>query len=203
MSAPSTPSVKVVFDYKKQSSLTPLAMSSGDDSSEGDRRCPFDKDIHVMTPQPSDSQREAIEQLKLMFKASPQTCKDTNGNTITLMYDESGSKRPFLCESTLMRFLIARNFSVDKAYEMLIGAIKWRRSRDMDNCIKSYATDADAFRALIVNEGLTGKIYLPGRDKYGRQVVIFDNSIQNTRGRLISTSHSYLPSIPPPNGCTA
>ena len=51
----------------------------------------------------------------------------------------------------------------------------------MDKCISDSAADG-AFRASIVAEGLTGKIYLPGRDRFGRQVVIFDNSVQNTKG---------------------
>ena len=130
MQAPSTPSVKVVFDYQRESSATPLQAGppSGGNSDSG---CPFDRDVHIMTPRPSEKQKEAIQQLKLMFSTSPQTCKDISGNVVKITYDDNagsagGAAGPFLCESTLMRFLIARNFSVEKAYDMIIGAVKWR-----------------------------------------------------------------------------
>ena len=76
----------------------------------------------------------------------------------------------FLTDATVMRFLIARQLSLDNAAEMLIGCLEWRSRRSID-----------LLRArMFSHECETGKIFRPGLDRWGRPLMCFNNTCQNT-----------------------
>lgn len=76
------------------------------------------------------------------------------------------------------RFLIARNWDVPKAAEMMSRAMQWRVSRKP---IAPLSDGGTAAARLLEHESATGKVWCaPGLDRHGRCVVIFDNSVQNT-----------------------
>lgn len=61
---------------------------------------------------------------------------------------------------------------MDKALEMLHTALAWRGSREPDTLRASMAE--------MQHQGQTGKIYNAGTDRWGRPVVIFNNSVNNS-----------------------
>lgn len=76
------------------------------------------------------------------------------------------------------RFLVARNWDVPKAAEMMSKALQWRISRKP---IAPLSDGGTAAARILEHESATGKVWCaPGRDRHGRCVVIFDNSVQNT-----------------------
>jgi len=116
-----------------------------------------DPAIHQLTPHSDAEQSVLVGQLKNMINASGQsTC--------------------WVNDTTFMRFLIARNFDLKKSYELLLTALKWRKLRNVDTILDNKAQ----WEPQMAAEAETGKIYLPGMDAYGRPVVIFDNTVQNT-----------------------
>ena len=72
----------------------------------------------------------------------------------------------------LRRFLTARDDDVAKAKALLLNALEWRARR------RPHVVDY----AEIEAESRTGKLRVaPSLDRWGRPVVVFDNSVQNTK----------------------
>ena len=125
----------------------------------------FDKSIHILTHEPNNDQKILINELKIKLQEESS------------LYKSSNHLQEWCTDHCILRFLIARNYDISKTFEMLSGAMKWRMDR------KPYDIDIeknDKWEKTIKNEGKTGKIYIPGNDKWGRPIVIFDNSVQNT-----------------------
>lgn len=75
-------------------------------------------------------------------------------------------------EATLKRFLTAKDNDVQKAKRLLLASLEWRETRH------PYVHD---YRELEV-KGRTGKVRVcPSLDRWGRPVIVFDNSVQNTQ----------------------
>ena len=75
----------------------------------------------------------------------------------------------------LQRFLMARKFDVVKSMDLIIGAMEWRDMRKVEDLCET----PSGFEFLS-REGATGKIYIPGEDRWGRPVLVFDSAVQNT-----------------------
>jgi len=126
---------------------------------------PFDKSIHLLTYEPNNEQSILINELKIKLQEESS------------LYKSSSHLQEWCTDNCILRFLIARNYDILKSYDMINGAMKWRSER------KPHEIDIEKHEKwdkTIRNEGKTGKIYIPGEDKWGRPVVIFDNSVQNT-----------------------
>jgi hypothetical protein len=125
----------------------------------------FDRNIHLLTYEPNDEQRNSIVELKLKLESE---CE---------IYKNSSHLQEWCNEKCLLRFLIARNYDISKSYEMITGAMKWRLDRKPQDIIVE--SNADWEKKMYL-EAKTGKIYIAGEDKWKRPVIIFDNSVQNT-----------------------
>ena len=81
-----------------------------------------------------------------------------------------------LDDCTLNRFLIAKKCKgecrVSVSCSLLVEALKWRDAKQLEQL--------DNFIQDMEKEGCTGKIYLPGFDRWNRPIVVFDNTVQNT-----------------------
>lgn len=82
-----------------------------------------------------------------------------------------GSPCGYCTDECLWRFLIANGRQIAGAKKQLLAALELRKRRRPDLCL---AKD-------IENETLTGKIYRPGWDAWGRPVLVFNNTKENTR----------------------
>ena len=130
-----------------------------------DEEYPFDKNIHILTYQPTDEQSLKILELR---KQLENNCD---------IYNKYFDIKEWCDDYCLLRFLIARSYDINKSYEMINGAIKWRIERKPHHI----EVVKDSFwKERMHHENKTGKIYIPGHDKWGRPIVIFDNSVQNT-----------------------
>ena len=118
---------------------------------------------------------------------------------------EAKSDPSFFTTEQMGRFLRARDGDKAKALKLAIFALKWRRKRNIpqttsDDTITSSPPPSELVRsrsslfqsspsipvsaltpAQIRHESSTGKQYFAGIDKHGRAVVVFDNTVQNTK----------------------
>ena len=86
------------------------------------------------------------------------------------------SLEDWLTDHTLQRFLIARKYDENAAFALIEKAIEWRMKRQPHKFEQT-----TGWKERMKHESETGKIYIPGHDKYGRPVIIFDNTVQNTK----------------------
>ena len=126
---------------------------------------PFDKNIHILTYAPNNEQSLKILELRKLLE---NDCD---------IYNKHTDIKEWCDDLCLLRFLIARNFDLIKSFEMIHGAIKWRIERKPHHI---EVDKDDNWKEKMLNENKTGKIYVAGQDKWGRPIVIFDNSVQNT-----------------------
>mmetsp|Transcript_18765 Transcript_18765/g.27126 ORF Transcript_18765/g.27126 Transcript_18765/m.27126 type:complete len:288 (+) Transcript_18765:34-897(+) len=83
---------------------------------------------------------------------------------------------PLYCTDEQLRlFLIARNYDVNAACKMLIEAKTWRNFRQPHS-----VESRDDWPSAMSKETETGKVYIPGHDKWGRPLLVFNNQVQNT-----------------------
>jgi len=84
-------------------------------------------------------------------------------------------------EQWCCRFLVAREWNPVRAAEIMLEALRWREKRQPIGIL----TDAsDPASEALRHESCTGKIVCPGRDRHGRSVIVFDNSVQNTKDHV-------------------
>jgi hypothetical protein len=130
---------------------------------------PFDLDIHYLSPLPkNDDQQEILLQFRQDLK-----------NYHLDLYDEFES---WLTDQQLIRFLIARNYDLKKSSDMITSAMRWRQDRKPHQVeqMEEVGSTNEHWTIKFSKESATGKIYNPGFDRWGRPVVIFDNTVQNT-----------------------
>jgi hypothetical protein len=130
---------------------------------EVEEQPPFESAVHLRTPEPDAAAKEKINELRAKLVAKKEEA--------SMQYADWAD------DEQLQRFLIARNYDVSKAYDMISTAMKWRQKRVPPKGIES----VPGWEERMSKESETGKIYIPGEDKWGRPVVVFDNSVQNTR----------------------
>lgn len=75
----------------------------------------------------------------------------------------------------ILRFLIARKFHLQPSVNLMKTALHWRENRKPDMLLR----DPD-WEPKMSKESETGKIYLPGFDRWGRPVLVLNNQVQNT-----------------------
>ena len=123
---------------------------------------PFPKDVHICTPPPSNEEEKgALTQLREQLETS---------NNPAYLYAKS-----WCSDAQLVRFLVARQWDVEKAFALTLSACEWRQNRK-----PSEIESQPNWQETLSKEAETGKIYCPGFDRFQRPVIIFDNSVQNT-----------------------
>lgn len=117
----------------------------------------FDVERHIKSPQISAETQELIEQVRSAFKNDEE-------------YDEE-----WCSDEVLQLFLIARNMNVGLTHSMLKTAGEWRKFRK-----PHLVEQMDGWSEKMSRESETGKVYVPGKDQWGRPVIVLDNTVQNT-----------------------
>jgi hypothetical protein len=120
---------------------------------------PFDADIHLKAPVMT------AEQYEILVRFRELLINDA-------LYQE---EIEWATESTLQRFLIARNYDLEESRKLIQAALQWRSNRKV-----SKLDQVKGWEKFMSKESESGKIYVPGHDRYGRPVVVFDNTVQNT-----------------------
>lgn len=120
---------------------------------------PFPSHIHLNTPECDEFTQQLIQEFRAKLEDHEH-------------YEEL---KDWLTDEQLHRFLIARNKNLKKSHDLILEALKWRISR------KPHLIEAQpGWEALMSKESETGKIYCSGNDRWGRPVIVFDNTVQNT-----------------------
>lgn len=122
---------------------------------------PFNPDIHILTPLPTEEQRRTITEFRDKLK----------DNELFTNYMDWAN------ELQLQRFLIARNYNIEAAYKLITDALTWREKRKPHEIL----ANMDEWNEKLSKENETGKIYCPGMDRWGRSIVVFHNEVQNTK----------------------
>ena len=95
---------------------------------------------------------------------------------LVLDLPEAVANEDFIDDAVLVNFLIARDWTVQKSLKMISSALQWRIKRPSHRWILGGDDKrSDDFR---YNSSL-GKIRVTGNDRYGRPVMVFDNSKEN------------------------
>jgi hypothetical protein len=143
------------------SSFDPTSGSSSitDDEEPPTMVPPFDPDVHLNCPEPTLDQQLAIN----------------NFRTALEELDLYQQHKEWADDRQLLRFLIARNFNQKASFDLMIEALKWRDKRQPGRIEKQ-----ENWERKMSKESETGKIYCPGYDRWGRSVLVFDNTVQNT-----------------------
>lgn len=123
--------------------------------------CPFERDIHHLTPTPNSESEKLIMEMKTTLEQDSSDLLSNHKNWLT--------------DECYMRFLIARDFKVDASLVLIKTALEWRQKRKPDRI-----EDQPAWMKRISYECTTGKVYCPDFDRWGRPVLVFDNTVQNT-----------------------
>jgi len=121
-----------------------------------------DKSIHVLStiPPPDSLNGEKIKELRQLLIQNEIIEEKSEG----------------LPDKQLVRYLIARNYDVKKSYDLFMVAFNWRQLRKPDELEM-----IDGWGNRMGRESETGKSYVQsGRDKFGRPVIVLDNSVQNS-----------------------
>ena len=123
---------------------------------------PFPIDIHICTPAPkNDQEKDALRQLREQLETS---------NNAAYLYAKS-----WCTDAQLVRFLVARQYDVEKALALTLAACEWREHRK-----PSEIELQPNWEKTLSKEAETGKIQFRGFDLFCRPLFIFDNSVQNT-----------------------
>lgn len=118
---------------------------------------PFDVERHLKSPQIDESTQDLIAQVRSLFENDEE-------------YDE------YWCtDEVLQLFLIARNMDVSLTHCMLKTAGEWRNFRK-----PHLVEETDGWIEKMSKESETGKVYSPGKDQWGRPIIVLDNTVQNT-----------------------
>ena len=126
----------------------------------------MDEGLHIKTGQIPVEHADKLHELRKLISNE------------SLDYNLNDDVRNFVTDQILHHFLIARKYDVNKSCAMLKTALEWRGRREPHKLFKE-GVDIQEIDKLK-HEAETGKIQLAGRDKNDREVVIFDNSVQNT-----------------------
>lgn len=124
-------------------------------------QAPFDTTIHVRSP-------------IIDYNVSLEIQKFRQAVSTEKLYIV---QRSWCTDATLHRFLIARQFEIPAAAELLMSALSWRITR---------IPPVGGMEALpnwkerMHKECQTGKIWIPGFDRWGRAVVVLDHTAENT-----------------------
>ena len=104
---------------------------------------PFNADVHLAAPNRSDEQNALIVELRELLKNDPNF-------------------EPTWCTDHILQlFLIARQWNVSAAREMLVTTLAWRQLRQPDRVEKM-----DNWEEKMELECRTGKVYTPGKPNY-------------------------------------
>jgi len=124
----------------------------------------FDQSIHIKTIEPTDEHLPLIAELRESLK------KEEIYINNKFMCDR------FCTDDALMRFLVAKGYKMHACSKLLKDAMIWRLKRNVD-----HQEEEEGWQERFSKEGETGKIYNAGLDRWGRSLVVFDNTVQNTK----------------------
>jgi hypothetical protein len=143
--------------------------SSSNGNNNDDLSPPFARNVHIMSATIDEDVRKQVDELRAIL-ASSASPSSPSEEAIYRQYED------WCTDEQLHRFLIARQYHVRNAFEMIIAALKWRLKRIPADGVESL----DGWEARMSKEGETGKMYIPGLDKYRRPIIVADDSAQNT-----------------------
>lgn len=127
-----------------------------------------DVDLHIMSGDIPEGYLERLQQLRGLLIVD---CKE---------YKEHEHIREFCTNAIMHHFLIARKYDLHKSYKLLCTALEWRTKRNPNQWFRSNMPPQEM--SAHEDEAQTGKIQLCGRDRFDREIIVFDNSVQNTTG---------------------
>ncbi|KAI1320125.1 hypothetical protein EDD11_002097 [Mortierella claussenii] len=106
---------------------------------------------------------------KFIFKCSPSEYH-------TAFWAFVQSEHP---DTTVLRFLRARKWNVEKAMEMLVLALEWRITMDVDEVVQEGEEALEAKYPGFLEQLKDGKVIFRGHDRQGRPLCLLNPSLHN------------------------
>ncbi|KAG0264266.1 hypothetical protein BG011_007156 [Mortierella polycephala] len=106
---------------------------------------------------------------KFTFKYSPTEYQ-------TAFWSFVQSEHP---DTTVLRFLRARKWNVEKAMEMLVLALEWRITMGVDEVVEEGEEALDAKYPGFLEQLKNGKVIFRGHDRHGRPLCLLNPSLHN------------------------
>jgi len=125
----------------------------------------------VYTPVLNAAQRAKLEALSELVRSAAEL-------------NLTPTEKAWMDEACLSRFLRARRYHVQKAFRQLHETIVWRRSFGVEQLM------LDPELADVKRQSETGKLYVHGKDRFGRPAVFMKPRLQNTSER--KTAHEQM-----------
>ncbi|KAF9573170.1 hypothetical protein EC968_008912 [Mortierella alpina] len=82
-------------------------------------------------------------------------------------------------DTTVLRFLRARKWNVEKAMEMLILALEWRITMGVDEVVREGEEALEAKYPGFLEQLKNGKVIFRGHDRHGRPLCLLDPGLHN------------------------
>ncbi|KAF9097058.1 hypothetical protein BGX23_009860 [Mortierella sp. AD031] len=82
-------------------------------------------------------------------------------------------------DTTVLRFLRARKWNVEKAMEMLVLALEWRITMDVEEVVQDGEEALEARYPGFLDQLKNGKVIFRGHDRQGRPLCLLDPSLHN------------------------
>jgi hypothetical protein len=117
--------------------------SSSNGNNNDDLSPPFARNVHIMSATIDEDVRKQVDELRAIL-ASSASPSSPSEEAIYRQYED------WCTDEQLHRFLIARQYHVRNAFEMIIAALKWRLKRIPAVVVDEYdGLDTDGLRALL------------------------------------------------------
>ncbi|KAF9582209.1 hypothetical protein BGW38_000507 [Lunasporangiospora selenospora] len=120
--------------------------------------------------------RRSAAKLKPWLPAKKFTFKYSPAEYQTAFWAFVQNEHP---DTTVLRFLRARKWNVEKAMEMLILALEWRITMGVDEVLQESEETLDAKYPGFLDQLKSGKVIFRGQDRHGRPLCLLDPSQHN------------------------
>eukprot|EP00442_Polarella_glacialis_P005525 CAMPEP_0115087702 /NCGR_PEP_ID=MMETSP0227-20121206/23485_1 /TAXON_ID=89957 /ORGANISM="Polarella glacialis, Strain CCMP 1383" /LENGTH=302 /DNA_ID=CAMNT_0002477695 /DNA_START=104 /DNA_END=1015 /DNA_ORIENTATION=+ len=111
--------------------------------------------VRISLPALRDDQVPQVEELRKLLSAED----------VLKARPDASEQAVWSKDSTLQRYMQARQWNLEKAHTMAVATMTWRAQ------MKPQQIEPQGLRAQV-----NGKVYVPGCDAWGRPVIIFDSS---------------------------
>ncbi|KAG0214278.1 hypothetical protein BGX28_002386 [Mortierella sp. GBA30] len=118
--------------------------------------------------------KRSAAKLKPWLPAKKFTFKYSPAEYQTAFWAFVQSEHP---DTTVLRFLRARKWNVEKAMEMLILALEWRISMGVDEVVREGEEALEAKYPGFLDQLKSGKVIFRGHDRQGRPLCLLDPSL--------------------------
>ncbi|EME28247.1 SEC14 cytosolic factor family protein / phosphoglyceride transfer family protein isoform 1 [Galdieria sulphuraria] len=119
---------------------------------------------------------------KPLDEETKQCLQSLRSKVNSILVDGSSKDVEWCDDACLLRYLRARNNQVDKALELVRRTLEWRKNFEVEELMNKVPPQ-------VKEEGSSQKLYVGGKDKYGRPIIYMKPKYQNTKESIHQLQH--------------